>query len=686
MTNKKSLTKVIFLAWLTTIIALSVLFLIFFIYYKYNDFEGTEKSLKRAHVKRSQKILKNNVLSLTNVINCILIDKNQKVSSTSEKITISKEVIDKLEQLNYLNSMTQIYIFSTKGKLLFQTKKNPSQKDIPVFIDEKGEDIWSKIEFFAHDPIGNVFSFQRLLKKTNKTEQIYGFSKFLKKLDIIIYSEISQERLGTAIILNVERLRINMILEATFMFSIFSLVVILTIAYFYRLSKTIKQELSQITNYLNDIHATDDNDMNLLDLGKFNYYEFESIGNSIAIMTKQIKGLLNKLKATTLKSEIANQTTSSLLTAVTHDFLVELNTIMGISQLMLKDNNSTQEEELEKIYISAESIYSIINNIETSLTLDNLQLQPENKKCNLHKLCGEVTRIIKMRTNAKQLSFNLHFEDSVPEYCFIDAIKIRQILMNLVENSFHTTNEYKDSITLQVKYDITKKVQNLIFIIEDTGMGFSGSELDEILSFPNARKELSVISLNIAVCKHLAKIMNGSLEIKSIKYEKTIYTLKLSSKATEKTKEELQQLKTGFFPSPSKKIIEKNMQFKVLTVEDDSANRDLLTRILEQKGYKTNCAVNGKDALEKIKSENYDLILMDCQMPILDGFEATKIIREEEKKSDKHIPIIAITGCNFPQNKAKCFKIGMDDFIPKPFNIKDLTETIKKHLAKNEKK
>lgn len=669
--KKDNLTKVIFISWLTTIIALSIMFIIFSIYYKYNDFEGASSSLNRVHIESYNKILKSNVKNNLKFLDYIFNKMYPKgLSSDSNIVEVRDKVLSEYAKIDPVNPKNgTVFILSLDNKVLSHSHEMNTIGKKLTCKDINGENFFDGIIRWANHFKGKSFIYYRDIDKYNRNMKIYCYAQKYKKLNVIVCSEIPYDRLDAAIAMNLNRLKINIYLEMGFASIIVSLIIILTVFYIYRLSKSIKLELSSIIHFFNNVH--DEKINNSFSPDKFTFKEFAIIGNAAQLMVKQVKKLLNKLGEKTLASEAISQSKTSLFTGISHDFIVELNTIMGMSQILMNSESSQEDrEKLSKIYHSASHITSIIRNIEATQLFNEEELSSYEDKFNLEKLFEGAIRFVEPEAKDKNIKVIYDHDDSIPQHCIGDSVRIRQLIINILGNIIAYLVDGEIDITLQIK--TSEEKQKFIFIAKDNGDGFLGSELDEILSFPNAREKFSMMSLRIAVCHDIAKKLKGSFMIESEKGEGTVYKLELPLEISDEINESAIDLNKSVVADLGNE--ESKSEKSILVVEDDPANLDLISTILDSFGYKTSVAKNGKEAVEKFDSEFFDLILMDCQMPVMNGFKATQVIRERE--GGKDVCIIALSGLLTHNDKNKWKDAGMDDFISKPFEIMNLLNVI----------
>ena len=391
---------------------------------------------------------------------------------------------------------------------------------------------------------------------------------------------------------------------------------------------------------------------------------------------------LNKAKQITEEATLAK---SSFLANMSHEIRTPLNGIIGMADLALMDENNTesQTERLNDIKQSGESLLDIINEILDISKIEANKLVLEEVEFNTRDLIKKIEKLLSVKTFRKELEFTTNISSDMPDILIGDPLRIRQILINLAGNAIKFTN--KGSVSINVK--LLKKEKNNLkieFSVEDTGIGISKEKIAYLFeSYSQAEKSTTRrhggTGLGLTISKKLVEMMDGTIEVESEigKGSKFYFIIELKQgkalKATDKSS--IKNLETEKKKTSSK-------QLSILIVEDQLINRKIIFQLLKRKGHKITSAENGKIALEKAKSEKFDMIFMDIQMPEMDGLEATKLIRKFEKDNKTHTPIIAMTAHAMKGDKEVCLAAGMNHYITKPINPAELYSVIEKLQSK----
>jgi PAS domain S-box-containing protein len=385
-------------------------------------------------------------------------------------------------------------------------------------------------------------------------------------------------------------------------------------------------------------------------------------------------------------AERANKTKSEFLANMSHEIRNPLNAIIGMTRTLSKTPlTDEQEEYLNSINISSISLLGILNDILDFSKIEANKVELTFANFNLEEMLSSITKAFEPLARSRRLSLTYHIEANTPVDLYGDEKKIVQILNNLVSNAIKFTNEGKVEIIAECER-IKPESAIINFIVKDTGIGVKKEDIPRMFdSFSqldiSTKKEYQGTGLGLSIARSLALLMNGNINFDS-EYKKgsTItISLPLVITGSEKYKDiKSNNEQTLDLPLKDKKI-------KILVAEDDAINQLYLAGFLKSQGWLVDTAPNGLVALDKYQKNSYDIILMDGQMPKMDGFETTQRIREIEKDNNdgSHIPIVAITGYAIPGDRERFINAGMDDYVSKPIDENKLIEIIHSKIEEN---
>jgi len=379
---------------------------------------------------------------------------------------------------------------------------------------------------------------------------------------------------------------------------------------------------------------------------------------------------INKKKALGAKSEFLAQ--------MSHEIRTPMNGIIAMADLLL---TSTQNEgDLEMIRIIKQSggdLLKIINSILDLSKLEAGKVVLDNHNWRLRDIIADCFSLLSSSFSHKKLELQCKVDENIPEYVICDSTRLRQILFNLLGNAikFSPTGGEIYLLVSQTELDSDKQVDgdmHLHFKVIDHGIGMSSKQQENIFeAYSQAHKSTTRThggtGLGLKISRELCHIMGGDIHIESkegIGTKASFYIPAALGQTNNKTPKKI----TIDSLRPSQEV-------KVLVAEDNPVNQKVASAVLRKLGYNATLVTNGNAAIEALSSQHYDLILMDCQMPIMDGYEATRKLREDKRFSE--LTIIAMTASTTLEERNKCRDVGMNDFIAKPFDL----ESVKAVLA-----
>lgn len=379
--------------------------------------------------------------------------------------------------------------------------------------------------------------------------------------------------------------------------------------------------------------------------------------------------------------EAENKAKNQFIMVMSHELRTPLNGILGLASL-LKGNHLAPDQHdhyLDVINLSGHSLLNLLQSILDYSRIDSENIEAEFEEVNIQTACNEVTQLFSPIAARKNLAINLNIDPAVPHWVNGDGARLRQILLNLVGNA----EKFTEAGSIQIS--VTAKDGWLKFEIQDTGIGIAANKLESLFQPFNqvdtgTTRRYGGAGMGLSLCKRLVDVLGGEIGVRSELGQGSTFWFTLPYKDSQNPRARSANDERFLFTTHTVDWPTK----KALIVEDNAVNRMVVMGMLKKIGMQYETAEDGLQALAKTMAENanYDVILMDCDMPVMDGYTATENIREWEKKSKRQtLPIIALTAQIAPEHVAKALRSGMSAHLGKPITTDQLEKTLRRYLA-----
>lgn len=389
---------------------------------------------------------------------------------------------------------------------------------------------------------------------------------------------------------------------------------------------------------------------------------------------------INELKYYEKETQNVMKARNKFFSAMSHEIRTPMNAILGMTELLLhRKPRKDQSKLLQTLHFSSKSLVALINDILDFSKIESGKIEIEEVNFNLEMLIDNVMASLRPKALDKNLLFNRKITGKVPTVINGDYIKLSQILNNLLSNAIKFTQ--KGSIEILI--DLVKQKQSdfvIKFEVRDTGVGIAKDKMDFIFDpFHQANQSITRVyggtGLGLSIVRNLVEIQGGNIDIKSEENVGSVFTISLPFKKSDAS------MPVNNLSTTKINDFKWKMKLNILYVEDVTTNQFLIQEILGDWGIKVELASDGFEALEMIEQKSYDLILMDIQMPGINGLETTRRIRSMDDPYFKNIPILALTASTTETTRDEIFLSGMQDFILKPIDVDELRTKIVEHSS-----
>lgn len=564
--------------------------------------------------------------------------------------------------LEFMDSETATEVLSTLGA---------SPHILQAVLYSQGGHVFARYTAPSVTPT-HVREFEAHLKQAliKDSEESYHFHK--KSIDLSLPIETGDKLLGQ-LVLQADKDEFYAILIRLVYAVIGIVCVTLLLAFFFSsiLNRVVSWPILALAGTVKRVHLEKD----------YSIRAENTSGDELAVLVDGVNSMLTgieerdeQLIIAKKAAEKANLAKSKFLAQMSHEIRTPMNGVLGISSLLLHTQlDDKQSHFVHTIRNSGESLLNLINDILDFSKIEAGKLELESVQFNLRNMAEETVELLSKQGKDKNVNLACLINAIVPVEVVGDPGRLRQILMNLIGNALKFTNH--GEVLLYVSEEKrTKKDVQLRFEVRDSGIGIKEEKQKDIFAaFSQAddstTRKYGGTGLGLAICRQLVTMMGGTIGVESaegkgaIFWFTTVFTIGNESESSVNTRVEA--------------VVPKSFNLSILVVEDNITNQIVAQGTLEKYGCKVDLADNGVESLTAVEKNLYDLIFMDCQMPVMDGYEATESIRRlEQEKGVERVPIIALTAHALKGDRERCLAVGMDDYITKPFDEQQLADIL----------
>ncbi|MBE5950666.1 MAG: response regulator [Lachnospiraceae bacterium] len=396
--------------------------------------------------------------------------------------------------------------------------------------------------------------------------------------------------------------------------------------------------------------------------------------------------LLAQVQEEKERADAANQAKSAFMSNMSHEIRTPMNAIVGMTEILLRGELSrTQKEYMENIQRSGNALLGIINDILDFSKIESGKMEIIEDNYAPLAMLGDLKMILKNRIGSKRIKLIYDVDIDLPAKLYGDELRLRQVLINLANNAIKFTDEGHVKLSVKME-EVQGDTVKLRFAVEDTGQGIAPEDINKLFGkFEQVDKKKNHYKegtgLGLSISRQLVEMMGGEIGVNSEYGKGSEFFFTVIQKVTDSRRaiEVSEEYRTESenvlnFTAPDARI---------LIVDDNEMNRKVALGLLEPLNMQMDTAEDGKQALEKIREHRYDVIFMDHMMPVMDGIEATKALRAMEEEYFKNVPVIALTANAVVEARAQFTDAGMNDFVSKPIEIKDICAKLKTWLPKH---
>ncbi len=672
-------------SWIATIVVMSFAFTSFFVHEKWADFERRIEVSKASFLEYKRDVLRGDVDNAIKFIQyqraALGLDKLAQQGLNAKRAELESQILESLGKIRFgRGAAGNVFVMNHYGAMLWHPGMPLFQGLNPLrWSPSAGGRPFEALLEASRSPDGAFSSFAMPSTDGRHSELVSRlvYAKRVSSPDWVVCSEVSEPELSKEISESRSALRSKLLVDISFIVVAALIVTLGALWFSYSVSVSMKREIDMLVAYCKGsasgaAHIAEE---------QFFFDEFRFISSSLLSMVRSIRSLVGTVKELALRSELGSQAKSGFISSISREIRTPMNGILGMTGILKESHLDTAQREcVEAIDVSAQSLVRLVNDIRDFSAVESGRLSAIAKPFSLLKVLNEVVEKMSARAMERGDKVELSVDATVKDRVIGDGGKLSQILKTLVANAVKFTSEGSVKVEAFRKGDSADGLGAWYeFKVVDTGLGISEAKLHSIFDFAgeghSEAGKFGGVSLGLAVARNMVEAMGGVISASSEKGKGSVFSFSIPLREPSPEDDFGEATATISAMAGADEGRPPLAGVNALVAEDDAINRRVAKAFLEKLGCSVELAVDGQEAVAKAAKVSYDIIFMDCEMPVLDGYAAARAIRASEGL-EKHTPIVAMTANALHGDMERSLEAGMDGHIPKPITTEVVVQSV----------